>query len=201
MKVLTVLWTLCLVRFCSAIWCCGKSKTSDDDNGVYGGSAENLRSPPTPVTTIPNTLDLAKPNESKVKVYKDSKNGVEHTTYDPKRGSKITSVVDGDRELWKSSGNEECVLAKFLSKGGNSPLLVLFLANGYVYFEKKADGWTSIKKEDYDKKLNEMRNYASPSATPQASQEAPDSTSESLKHTEQGPTTKSQYIPQLEPES
>ncbi|AFZ80935.1 signal peptide-containing protein [Theileria equi strain WA] len=159
MKVLAVLWTLCLVRFCSAIWCCGKSKTSDDDNGVYGGSAENLRSPPTPVTTIPNTLDLAKPNESKVKVYKDSKNGVEHTTYDPKRGSNITSVVDGEAKLCAIPGGEKLLSAEVSSNGESSLLLVSSAARGRVskrHFEKLGGQWKNVTEEHYSRKLNAL---------------------------------------------
>ncbi|AFZ79600.1 signal peptide-containing protein [Theileria equi strain WA] len=45
MKVLAVLWTVYLIRLCSA-GCLGKSKTKDDDNGAYGGSTENLRAVP-----------------------------------------------------------------------------------------------------------------------------------------------------------
>ncbi|AFZ79525.1 signal peptide-containing protein [Theileria equi strain WA] len=63
MKVLAVLWTVYLIRLCSA-GCLGKSKTKDDDNGAYGGSTENLRSSPehakvsseeTPVEVTPDT--------------------------------------------------------------------------------------------------------------------------------------------------
>lgn len=95
MKILAVLWTVCLVRFCSAgCWsCCGKSKTNDGDNEPYGGSEDNLSSL-TPSTAVPqssetsdSTLDLAKPNESKIDIVKDGRNGVEKNEYYPKDAS------------------------------------------------------------------------------------------------------------------
>ncbi|EKX72145.1 signal peptide containing protein [Theileria equi strain WA] len=65
MKILVVLWTVSLVRLCSA-GCCGKSKTTDNDNGAYGESKENLRN-----THKPSGQSVASPQV---------KRGVEQST-------------------------------------------------------------------------------------------------------------------------
>ncbi|EKX73830.1 hypothetical protein BEWA_038680 [Theileria equi strain WA] len=61
MRILAVLWTVCLVRLCSAgFWCCGGSKTDDDEvtvRTVQGGSnevsTENLRAVPPQHSIVP----------------------------------------------------------------------------------------------------------------------------------------------------
>ncbi|EKX73344.1 hypothetical protein BEWA_054000 [Theileria equi strain WA] len=107
-----------------------------------------------------SVLEIKAPDTSKVDIVKDSKNGVEHTTYTPKSGSKMTSVVDGQTSIWTSSGNEKCTFAELSSKGDSS-LLLISLENAYVYFEKNADGeWVSIEKDGYDRKIEELQDIA-----------------------------------------
>ncbi|EKX72694.1 signal peptide containing protein [Theileria equi strain WA] len=181
MKILVVLWTVSLVRLCSA-GCWGKSKTKDDDNGPYGGSKENLRSAPSkpvvpqltgqPTITTPITLDLAKPDETKVNVYKEEEDGVKFEDYSPKNAFHISSVMDGGVTLWKAEGaNEKSTFVQSHTKG--STLITIGIKNGnnYTgkYFEKNADGWKELKRDEFDKKLNEMSKSGSspnPSTTP-----------------------------------
>ncbi|EKX74132.1 signal peptide containing protein [Theileria equi strain WA] len=127
MRVLTVLWTLCLVRLCSAgFWCCSGGGTTDDDNGPYGGSKENLRSAPSkPVVpqstgqaggTTPITLDLAKPDETNIRVGNQSRDdGISYRGFIPNSGHHISSVVDGGSSVWKAEKNERC---KFVESHG-----------------------------------------------------------------------------------
>ncbi|EKX72251.1 hypothetical protein BEWA_047150 [Theileria equi strain WA] len=99
-------------------------------------------------------LDLAKPDENIVRGQLDETNGITHTTYTPK-SCYITSVVDGQTPIWTASGDERCLLAKVLSKGGYSAL-VLFLEKSDKYFEKNGEKWKSIEKTEFDQKLKDM---------------------------------------------
>ncbi|AFZ79740.1 signal peptide-containing protein [Theileria equi strain WA] len=133
MKVLSaLLWAVCLVRLCSAGWfdCLGGSKTV--------------------------TLDLASPDKDKLNMTTKDDKELKSITYEPKSGH-ISSVVDAGKELWKPEVGQKCLLAKFLSKGSSS-LLVLFLETSDKYFEKNDNGeWISIEKKDYEKKLDGLK--------------------------------------------
>ncbi|EKX73513.1 hypothetical protein BEWA_035490 [Theileria equi strain WA] len=156
MKVIAVLWTVCLVRLCSA-GCCGCF-------GRSNGSSV--------------TLDLSCPDESKVKMTTNNDKGLESKEYSPKSGSKIKSVVDNGATIWDSCriSSEQCLFAT-LSKKGESSLLLIATRNAVEkkYFEKCDEKWKKIdKKDDYEKKLNEMRGESgspspNPSTTPSTS--------------------------------
>ncbi|EKX72386.1 signal peptide containing protein [Theileria equi strain WA] len=159
MKVLALLWTVCLVRFCSA-GCCGcfgggksksksKTRTSDDDN-----EPQVTTKPSTPAT-----LDLANPDTSKLDMHTETESGVSLKTYSPKGGNHVSSVVDADKELWKASGDEKCLLAEYYAKG-KVELLFLEVENGGKlstrYFEKVDGAWKEIAEKDFDEKAKTM---------------------------------------------
>ncbi|EKX72700.1 signal peptide containing protein [Theileria equi strain WA] len=171
MRILAVLWTVCLVRLCSA-GCCGGG-TRDDDDESYGGSTENLRSQPRHVAPI--TLNLFNPDESKLEINTRNDEGVLLKTLTPKDGCVISSVMDGDKELWKSTAFKVSetyasrvnahgyyCLSCTIYKHGNKEVLEMVVvensSRGKKFFERNANSeWISIEKDDFFKKLNEMR--------------------------------------------
>ncbi|AFZ81005.1 signal peptide-containing protein [Theileria equi strain WA] len=149
MRVLAILWTVCLIRLCSAgFWCCCGGGTTDDNDPPQVTST-----PPKPSTPI--TLDLAKPDESHINVEEQNIDGVLLKDYLPKDDLHISSVVDGDKELWKASGDEKCVFVESYSKGA---LELLYLETSessgtkYKYFEKTDGKWNEIDEEPFNEK-------------------------------------------------
>ncbi|AFZ79411.1 signal peptide-containing protein [Theileria equi strain WA] len=109
-----------------------------------------------PTITTPITLDLTKPDETKVNMDIKDSNGVVFSEITPKDGVLISSVVEGRTSVWRASGKEEFVFVKHHKKG-DSILLTILLKddNGYTdkYF-KKADGkWNEIKQDEFNGKL------------------------------------------------
>ncbi|AFZ80881.1 signal peptide-containing protein [Theileria equi strain WA] len=182
MKVLAVLWTVCLVRLSYCGGDGGKGGLKEAEKQTPSTHAQNQPQeqqkeqnlqpipqgvqgkPAAPVTKSAGqrvTLDLSKPDETKVDIVKASKNGVEKKTYYPKKGNPILhQVVDDQSSIWSASGREIYVFVQSHTKG-NSSILAIYADVGSFkykkeYFEKTADGWVSIDKEDYDKKFVEM---------------------------------------------
>ncbi|EKX72246.1 hypothetical protein BEWA_047100 [Theileria equi strain WA] len=104
-------------------------------------------------------LNLESPNESRVSVETREDKGLEKKEYYIKRGS-ITSIVEGEATLWKASGKEKFVFARLFSREEYS-LALLCVHTGvkdeFKHFEKVGGEWISIEKEDYDKKLKDLR--------------------------------------------
>ncbi|EKX72782.1 signal peptide containing protein [Theileria equi strain WA] len=82
MRIIALLWTVCLVRLCSA-GCCGGGTTDDNK---------------------PITLDIANPDKSKF-VIRDGKLG---TVYIHRSGNGIPEIFYGRSKLWEAKGGEEC---------------------------------------------------------------------------------------------
>ncbi|AFZ80729.1 signal peptide-containing protein [Theileria equi strain WA] len=139
MRILAILWTACLVRLCSA-GCLGGGTRDDEvtDQAEQGGSnevsTENISTPPTqqgqaakPATPVTQSagqgddaIDLAHPDMTKVDILRASRNEVEKKEYYPTGASKVTSVVDGDKELWKKDEDYQKFLSATLSSKGKS---------------------------------------------------------------------------------
>ncbi|EKX72175.1 hypothetical protein BEWA_046390 [Theileria equi strain WA] len=107
-------------------------------------------------TLMGETLDLSKPDMSKVKISEKADKGVEKKEYHLKGRFRITYVIDGKLSIWTVPKNEEFVFAEVSSKGDSS-LLLLSLTNCDKYFEKSTYGWRDIDEEEYKSRLNEMK--------------------------------------------
>ncbi|AFZ80302.1 signal peptide-containing protein [Theileria equi strain WA] len=175
MRVLAVLWTVCLVRLCSA-GCCGGG-TRDDDDGPYGGSTENLRSSPSQSSRQDGVaLDLSNPDESKLEIRESVTHGVSYRGFIPKSGYHTNKVKDGGKELWKAEAGEKYFLAQSYTKG-NEAVLYLEISGSsgttHKYFEKVDGKWDGITQGDFLKKLHEMRNGVTNQPSVESSQESP----------------------------
>ncbi|AFZ79821.1 signal peptide-containing protein [Theileria equi strain WA] len=107
-----------------------------------------------------NILDISSPDESKVKISTKNDKGVEHTIYDPKGDSNITSIIDGETGIWSVSERETFSSAKLSSRDGYSLLLIYLKDTGNSFgrhFEKSGSCWIPMTKEEYDKKQQDLR--------------------------------------------
>ncbi|AFZ81007.1 signal peptide-containing protein [Theileria equi strain WA] len=124
-----------------------KEEVSPQDNGTSKPVTDESQ-----VTATPITLDLTKPDETKLDVHTETESGVSFKGYSSKDAFHISSVVEGRTSVWRASGDEKCVLAKLSSKGDSS-LLLISLESGYVYFEKNGSNWKEIKQDEFNGKL------------------------------------------------
>ncbi|EKX72736.1 hypothetical protein BEWA_012950 [Theileria equi strain WA] len=96
--------------------------------------------------------------------------GVTTKHFFPKPGCAAIKVKDGNKEVWKSAmrtnrsgpGNFDgyCLSCLIHKKGSMELLEMIVVENSsrwYKFFEKTVNGWTPIKKEDYDKKFDDLR--------------------------------------------
>ncbi|EKX72200.1 hypothetical protein BEWA_046640 [Theileria equi strain WA] len=135
------------------------------------GASPGEGSPAPQDVSTPVTLNLDKPDDSKIDTTKNEENnGVKHTIYSPKKDYHISSVVDAGKELWKKAEGYQKFLSAKLSTKENKTLLLISLESGYVYFEKNGNAWKEIKQEQFLKDLHEMRGPGSPTSTVASSQ-------------------------------
>ncbi|EKX73539.1 signal peptide containing protein [Theileria equi strain WA] len=177
MKVFSVLFTVSLVGLCHG--------GGDDGKGALKRAVGGKQPTPNPAQPTPqklprangqsaaqpgqkatpstqqgqgdDTLDLAHPDMTKVNLVTDCKNGIKTKRYTPTGASKVTSVVDGDKELWKKAEDYQKFLSATLSSKGNSSLLLISTNAGIKHFKKDSTSWTSSNEKDYEEKLREMR--------------------------------------------
>ncbi|EKX72110.1 signal peptide containing protein [Theileria equi strain WA] len=113
-------------------------------------------------------LDLASPDEAEIVVKENKEYGVTVKYHYPKDTSKdtskITTVMDGEKEVWKGVDKEHALSVLVYYAKGDSSLITIGISKGsgskldFKHFEKNADGkWTLIKKEDYDQKLKDLK--------------------------------------------
>ncbi|EKX72094.1 signal peptide containing protein [Theileria equi strain WA] len=106
------------------------------------------------------TLDLSNPDTSKLDVHTENAYGVSLKEYTPKSAFHISSLTDGDKELWKASGDgQKCKLVESYSKGA---LELLYLETSestgtkFNYFEKTDGKWKDITEKDFNSKFKEI---------------------------------------------
>ncbi|EKX72151.1 hypothetical protein BEWA_046150 [Theileria equi strain WA] len=121
-------------------------------------------------SVIPTTLDIAKPDRRNVEVTEEEgENGVKNKDYDPVNSSEmILAVVEAGTSVWNAKEGERCTFATLIAKGSAALLALGIQTNGVsstLYFEQKGKEWRDLTEDDYDRKLQEMRNSAPPSAT------------------------------------
>ncbi|EKX73540.1 signal peptide containing protein [Theileria equi strain WA] len=180
MKILAVLWTVCLVGLCHG--------GGDDGKGLKGAVAQqdpvkpvqpNTQGPPGQTQANPSTptqqgqaakpvtassgkadvLDLASPDESKVDIVKASRNEVEKKEYYPKDTSKITSVMDGGVSMWTATGNEKCCFARSYTKGDSSFLYITIMGGNDLtakFCEKAGGAWNEVDEEPFNDGVTTM---------------------------------------------
>ncbi|AFZ79714.1 hypothetical protein BEWA_025630 [Theileria equi strain WA] len=122
------------------------------------------------------TLDLSSPDGSNIKTTTRDYNGFESKNYDPVKGLSISSVVDGDKELWNTNGGEQCYFATFFPKEDHD-LLIIAIKKGdnfeYNFFENVGGEWKGVEQDYFFKKYNEMTGLPDLNSTlPKASQES-----------------------------
>ncbi|EKX73811.1 signal peptide containing protein [Theileria equi strain WA] len=157
MKVLAILWTVCLVGLCH----CG-GDNGGAKGGVKGGEKQNQpQENAQPAGRVDIILDLANPDKDKVNIETKEVSGVEHTTYTSK-SVPVTLVVGEETRLWATPEGEKLLLARVSKKNESSLLLISAKTHGRVgkkYFEKNGNGeWKKITEENYDKKLEDLKN-------------------------------------------
>ncbi|AFZ80643.1 signal peptide-containing protein [Theileria equi strain WA] len=151
MRILALVWAVCLVRFCSARLFCWFSSKSKTDKKVTPS--------PDHVDGTPIILDLVTPNETKLDVYTETESGVSFKTVTPKSVFHISSVVDSGATLWEASGYEKCLLVESYAKNTTK---VIYLETSdstgtkSKYFEKADEAWSEIDKEVFVEKIEMM---------------------------------------------
>ncbi|AFZ80099.1 signal peptide-containing protein [Theileria equi strain WA] len=134
MKVLSVLWTICLVRLCHGLGffssCCGGDVTDGE------------------------TLDLANPDSSKVDVGEETSNGIRWKVFTPKNDAKFTSFTEGRVEIAKTNCGLKCLK---ISLNSQTPLMIVERVGACTpakYFEKVDEKWKEISDHTLCGKLN-----------------------------------------------
>ncbi|AFZ79747.1 hypothetical protein BEWA_025960 [Theileria equi strain WA] len=107
---------------------------------------------------LPATLDLSNPDQSKVHIGDRSGNGLSQATYTPKDTSKITTVVDGEAQLWTASGYEKCLLVESYAKNTTKVIYLEVESSGTKsrYFEKLDGAWNELKKDQFYEKAKAL---------------------------------------------
>ncbi|EKX72797.1 hypothetical protein BEWA_013560 [Theileria equi strain WA] len=107
---------------------------------------------------------------TKVNLVTDCKNGIKTKRYTPKDGVLISSVVDGDKELWKKAegADEKCTGVRSYKKG-NASFLYITIKKGDKLepklFEKVNGTWREVSKDEFNDKVDEMLGIPAGSAT------------------------------------
>ncbi|EKX73940.1 conserved hypothetical protein [Theileria equi strain WA] len=107
-------------------------------------------------------LDIADIDGNVFTVEEEALEGVPLKTVTPKDGVLITSVMDGEKEVWKGADKEHG-LQVVVCYDGESPasVVVNFVKvdgkNVLKYHNKQGDKWEMVKKEDHEKLLEEFK--------------------------------------------
>ncbi|EKX72207.1 hypothetical protein BEWA_046710 [Theileria equi strain WA] len=102
------------------------------------------------------SLNIVKPDGSNIDVHTETESGVSFKGYSLKEGHHMSSVLDGDKELWKSSGDgQKCKLVESYSKGNITIIYLETSDNSGTkskYFEKLDGVWKEIDEEPFNEK-------------------------------------------------
>ncbi|EKX73419.1 hypothetical protein BEWA_054760 [Theileria equi strain WA] len=107
------------------------------------------------------TLDIssAKGN-GRFKLKKSVVEGITIRYYSSKPGNLIEKVVDGSAGLWNAEHDTVCYLCELHSKG-TSKLLRIHTEQNYKiklhYFENEGSGWSTLKKYEFEERLERMQ--------------------------------------------
>ncbi|EKX72594.1 signal peptide containing protein [Theileria equi strain WA] len=148
MKILALLWTVCLVRLCSAgCWSCFSGSKTNDDDSPQATSTPVIPSPDHVDGTL-ITLDLVSPDDTNVDVDSSAPN---IKKYFPKGDVSFYEVKEGTTSIWRAGANEFCRFVR-VSLAGNKPITVSLNVRNNAEdknitvknFKKEGDSWKSI---------------------------------------------------------
>ncbi|EKX72414.1 signal peptide containing protein [Theileria equi strain WA] len=136
---------------------------SKDDCDVALTEMKRLASLPKARTV---ELDIADIDGNAFTVKEEALEGVPLKTVTPKDGVLITSVMDGEKEVWKGADKEHA-LQVLVCYDGESPVSVVvnFVKadgkNVWRYHNLKENEWSVVKKEDCENLLEELKKEVS----------------------------------------
>ncbi|AFZ80069.1 signal peptide-containing protein [Theileria equi strain WA] len=189
----------------------------------YHGKIANLRKIGTWKANF--ELDLASTTETtECTIFEVDLLGVTTKHFYPKAEYTAITVKDGGKYVWTHSGSvytagnkpsfdghryycRYCIIYKHGDKELLETVVVENSSTRHNYFEKTDTEWKEIKKEDYDKKIEEMTGISTVKISDPAtkvqtnSQDSINTALESIKVTEQDSTIESQYTLRPEPKS
>ncbi|EKX73510.1 hypothetical protein BEWA_035460 [Theileria equi strain WA] len=109
-------------------------------------------------------LDVKDPDPLLVIIARREKSGIRFKSFSPRDGISITSVTDGDKEIWDASGEEECIFAEF-SISRDCLMLYLEIEDGEKvwprFFEKVGEMWEEISVRRFSDNLEKIRSGSS----------------------------------------
>ncbi|EKX73868.1 signal peptide containing protein [Theileria equi strain WA] len=112
------------------------------------------------VDSTPIALDLNNPDKSKLDVHTETELEVSLKGYTPKNTFHISSVLEGDKELWKSArAGHKCLIAQYCAKDDATILYLEVETSGKCstrYSEKIGNEWTSLKENEFNEKAKTM---------------------------------------------
>ncbi|EKX72820.1 conserved hypothetical protein [Theileria equi strain WA] len=132
---------------------------SQGDCDVALVKIKELASLPKPKIVELNVNDI---DDSAFTVKEETVEGLPLKTVTPKEGVLVSSVMDGEKEVWKGVDKEHA-LSVLVYYDGESPasVVVNFVkADGkkpWRYHHKQGDGWEGVNKEDHEKFLEELK--------------------------------------------
>lgn len=111
-------------------------------------------------------FDIVSPSD-KTYEFDVAQSEINYKFYSPKREGHFAKVLDGDQTLWEKQGEKGCNGVKVYRKDGEVVLAALSLNGEPLKHFKKVDGeWTTVKKEDFDTSLEDLKDKPENEADP-----------------------------------
>lgn len=134
MRLAVVLYTISVLQFCR----CRSGRNSSSTASVF---------------------DLSNVDESRIHIDGSDEDGI---TYTPKEGYHISSLLEGDKELWKAEkDNEKCTVANVYN-GAEYRLIKLHIRCGLKskleHLKKENEGWVNVTEQEFEQLLGGMKN-------------------------------------------
>ncbi|EKX72334.1 hypothetical protein BEWA_048010 [Theileria equi strain WA] len=124
----------------------------------------------------PLVLDLSveSADDDKVTLYKNDNGELKYRAFTSESGNYFEKILHYGVVIWEAEPGQRGTFASYHSKEDAMLVRMYVQTDGHVerkYFEKTAYGWASIEKEDYEKKLNEMKSV--PAGQPEPKEVSP----------------------------
>ncbi|AFZ79835.1 uncharacterized protein BEWA_026840 [Theileria equi strain WA] len=109
----------------------------------------------------PLVLDLSVESaDDKVTLYKNDNGELKYRAFTSENGNYFEKILHYGVVIWEAEPGQRGTFASYHSKEDAMLVRMYVQTDGHVerkYFEKTAYGWASIEKEDYEKKLKDLR--------------------------------------------